>query len=59
MKNLRESKNFAQKREPIQLELFSEITSKNLYRSLAQNNKRDQTKFKKPVEIEPVDCDVW
>ena len=27
MKNLRESKDFTQRREPIQLELFSEITA--------------------------------
>ena len=59
MKILRESKDFTQRREPIQLELFSEITSKDLYRSLAQNNNREQAKFKKPVEIEPVDCDIW
>lgn len=59
MENLNKNREIIRKREPVQLELFSQMTSKDLYSNLAKNNRLKQVKLKKPVEIDPVDCDVW
>lgn len=52
-----------ERKQPIQLELFSQNISNDLYSNLSESksehNNKLLKKYKKPIEIDPVDCDIW
>ena len=52
-----------ERKQPIQLELFSQNISNDLYSNLSEtksdHNGKLLKRYKKPIEIDPVDCDIW
>jgi len=52
-----------ERKQPIQLELFSQNISNDLYSNLSESksdhNNKLLNKYKRPIEIDPVDCDIW